>query len=331
MLEGDGEKARASLYLPMLARLHGALTEGGPLPVPAELREQFPATVPASQLAPLARDARKWLARDLLRVWAKHLEGADGMRLLLAATFLDPRFKDAPRQAGEPGPSWASAAELADARAAVKEMALRSAEQFPALVDLWKQAAAHPDSQPLAALAPAAPAQRAQRPARKRRRVAEEGGQPEPAAGQLVVAAAAALPAPPAGRVLRAHASAEDFLFGRPSASAAAPPRAEVAALEAEVEAQLARFHALPPLASLSIGPVAWWKSHAWQFPTLATVAMHLLGMPASTAALERLFSAAGRAVARRRPRLKNPTAAGLIFGHANVRRGHTGASKRAS
>jgi hypothetical protein len=329
MLEGDGEQGRASLYLPMFARLRAALTAGGTLAVPTELREQFPAPIPAGSLGPLARDCRKWLAKDLWRVRAKHLEGTDGHRLLLAVTFLDPRFKDCPRQAGQPGPVWASQDELAMARATVKQRAIEGAEQLPALVARWKRAAEHADNQPLAALSACA-----QRPARKRRRVvAEEPADAAPAPGSAlaVVASAAAAAAPaPARRALRPHTSAEEFLFGEPSsASSSAFPAADVAALETEVEAQLARFHLLPPAADLATTPLARWRTHAWQFPLLAAVAMHLFSLPASTAALERLFSAAGRAVNRRRPTLRSTAGADLIFGHANVRRGHTGASQR--
>jgi hypothetical protein len=325
MLEGDGERGRASLYLPMFARLRAALTAGGNLAVPTELREQFPAHVPAASLGPLARDCRRWLAKDLWRVRARHLEGTDGHRLLLAATFLDPRFKDCPRQAGQPGPAWASQEELATARATVKQRAIEGAEQLPALVARWQRAAAHPDNQPLLALA--APVQR---PARKRRRVVEEPAEAAPAPGSALAIVASASAAAGPTRVLRAHSSAEEFLFGaRSSASCSAFPSADVAALETEVEAQLTRFHLLAPTEDLTTGPLAWWRAHAWQFPLLATVAMHLFSLPASTAALERLFSAAGRAVNRRRATLRPASAANLIFGHANVRRGHTGASKR--
>jgi hypothetical protein len=68
-----------------------------------------------------------------------------------------------------------------------------------------------------------------------------------------------------------------------------------------------------------------WWRQHSGQLPRLALVARHLFALPASTASLERLFSAAGRAVNKRRPRLKDASAAALIYGHANLVRGHVG------
>jgi hypothetical protein len=38
-----------------------------------------------------------------------------------------------------------------------------------------------------------------------------------------------------------------------------------------------------------------WWKTHAHMFPNLSKMARQYLGMPASSAGVERLFSAAGR------------------------------------
>ena len=317
MLEGDGPKARASLYLPIWAGLQAALRDEGNLKAPRELRDLVPEGVPARQLATLAKDCRKWLAKDLQRIRERHLQGTEGLKLLQAATYLDPRFKAGPPEPGSSGPSWASPAELKTARSVVKAMAIRAAEQFPFLVDAHKNAAAHPDRQPLVATP-------AGKRAPKRRRVVEDD---EPAGAGAVVAAAAQAQ-PLAKRLLAERPSAEDLLFPSGSASSAGPEPA-IAALDAEVEAQLKRFAALPPRATVAIDATAWWREHAWQFPHLASVAMHLAGMPASTAALERLFSAAGRAVTKSRPRLHDASAAKLIYGHANVRRGHTGASKR--
>ena len=59
--------------------------------------------------------------------------------------------------------------------------------------------------------------------------------------------------------------------------------------------------------------------------PHLAVVARQVFCVPASSANVERLFSAAGRAITRRRPRLGAPHANSLIYGHANVVRGVRG------
>ena len=69
-----------------------------------------------------------------------------------------------------------------------------------------------------------------------------------------------------------------------------------------------------------------FWQDQASSMPNIAVVAMWVLGIPGSTAALERLFSAAGRGVNSRRPRLLPKLASKLIFGHANVVFGYTGA-----
>ena len=322
LLEGDGAKARGSLYLPAFSRAREALAAQGDLPTPSELREAHPGTLPAAQLCPLARDLRAWLAADLALVQKKHLEGTNGLRLLQAASYLDPRFKDAPRAAGDGGPSWATPADLARARATVKELAVRAAEQFPALVERWREARAHPDNAPLAALAPAA-----KRPRRGRRVVADEPPAPAGDAGAVVAVAAAA--APPRPRVLVARDSADDLMFGRPGRAAPNPAPA-VAALDAEIESQLTRFLALPAEENLSTDPLVWWRARAWQMPHVAAAAMQVFSLPASTAALERLFSAAARAVNKSRPRLAAKSAAGIIYGHANVRRGVQGARAQA-
>ena len=59
--------------------------------------------------------------------------------------------------------------------------------------------------------------------------------------------------------------------------------------------------------------------------PNVALIARWLLSVPPSTASLERLFSAAGRGITRRRPRLQGVRGARLLYGHANVVRGLSG------
>ena len=68
----------------------------------------------------------------------------------------------------------------------------------------------------------------------------------------------------------------------------------------------------------------------AWleKYSHLAPIAMWSLSSPGSTAGSERLFSAAGRAVTPRRPKLERSRAGSLIFGHCNVDRGVEGASQ---
>ena len=321
-LEGEGAKARASLYLPVWERLLQSLADGGPLPPPSELQEAH-APVQPGALLPLARDCRRWLAKDLRRIRDKHLAGATGLRLLLASAYPDPRFKDRPRQPQEPPVAWATPGDLAEARAAVKELAVLATEHFPVLVERWQQAAAHPDNQPLHALAPAQ-----RRPHRHLRRMPQPSVSEQPAGSAgAIVKRAAAQSEPPAKRArhLQPRRSEEEFLFG-PAVAPGAPaaPVAAAQSLDQELESELVRFHGLPPANSL-VDVLDWWRQHSGQLPRLALVARHLFALPASTASLERLFSAAGRAVNKRRPRLKDASAAALIYGHANLVRGHVG------
>lgn len=59
-----------------------------------------------------------------------------------------------------------------------------------------------------------------------------------------------------------------------------------------------------------------WWKKHELQYPLLAKLAKQLLAIPASSAASERCFSAAGRTLEERRTRLKPSTVDSLLFLH---------------
>ena len=65
--------------------------------------------------------------------------------------------------------------------------------------------------------------------------------------------------------------------------------------------------------------PLKWWKEKADLFPFLAPLARDLLGIPGSSAALERSFSHAKRAVNPRRPRLAPRRACQIIFCHENI------------
>jgi hypothetical protein len=51
---------------------------------------------------------------------------------------------------------------------------------------------------------------------------------------------------------------------------------------------------------------LSWWKDHMGTFPRLARVARQYLGIPASSATVERIFSRAGSAMTNKRNRLGN-------------------------
>ena len=99
--------------------------------------------------------------------------------------------------------------------------------------------------------------------------------------------------------------------------------------LDEQVEEELVRYDLCPPNPHLNQSPLDFWKQSAWNMPHVALVAQHVLGIPGSTANVERLFSGAGRLVTRRRPRLQSKRASRMIFGHANVVRGIKGSRVR--
>jgi len=63
---------------------------------------------------------------------------------------------------------------------------------------------------------------------------------------------------------------------------------------------------------------LVWWKEHSHQFPKLATLARQLFAIPASSAASERSFSAAGYTVSERRTALSPDTVDNILFLHSN-------------
>ena len=94
LLEGD-EKSLASLYLPVWTKALETLEQTGNkiLPYPRELREAFGPGVKCKDLCEKAVRMKLFLANDLRKVRKRHLEGTNGEKLLVASTFLDPRFR----------------------------------------------------------------------------------------------------------------------------------------------------------------------------------------------------------------------------------------------
>jgi len=220
--------------------------------------------------------------------------------LLRAASYLDPRFKK-------------HAFVEDEGRKQVKQMAIEQAAGFRELVGDFQRRAADPDEQPMMSLRP---------PPRKRaRRTAAVPAVPGPVTVDSVVCDAASRGG--GQRELARQSSVGFLLFGEPGPATDRSPRAEQ--LEAMVERELAVFASEPPARTRFACPLRWWRDNAWRFSHIAPVAMRLFSLPSATAGLERLFSAAGRAVNKSRPRLRPRRACMIITGHANVVRGITG------
>ena len=64
---------------------------------------------------------------------------------------------------------------------------------------------------------------------------------------------------------------------------------------------------------------LGWWKTQASKLPKLAALARHLLAIPASSAASERVFSAAGCTITARRIALDPATVDSILFVNSNM------------
>ncbi|CAE8621731.1 unnamed protein product [Polarella glacialis] len=80
---------------------------------------------------------------------------------------------------------------------------------------------------------------------------------------------------------------------------------------------QLQKWDSLP--ANPSADPLEFWQSYQFEAPHLALIARAVFAIPGSSAALERAFSHAGRAVNPKRARLSVKRAIDLIFVHENI------------
>ena len=89
---------------------------------------------------------------------------------------------------------------------------------------------------------------------------------------------------------------------------------------ESSVENELKKYHELPQIplkADSDVG--AWWREHAKQFPNVSVMARQFLGCPASSAAVERLFSRVGIAFSAKRKRSDAETLQDIMFANANL------------
>ena len=129
------------------------------------------------------------------------------------------------------------------------------------------------------------------------------------------VAAAAPQPNPPDGpphRKRRKTSTAGFFADSDDSSSDEATPAA--------AEDELAAYLALPQVRLKDVdNPLEWWKQHAEEYPNVAVMARQYSGCPASSAAVERLFSQVGIAWSAKRKRGQAGTIEDIMFARVNL------------
>ena len=101
-----------------------------------------------------------------------------------------------------------------------------------------------------------------------------------------------------------------------------------VPVIDALVEAELILWDSEPTLKRTVLlangdeeiaNPLQWWRLNQTRFPRLAWLAEKYLAIQATSAPSERLFSAAGLTIAKKRASLLPDNAAMLIFLHDNL------------
>ena len=88
----------------------------------------------------------------------------------------------------------------------------------------------------------------------------------------------------------------------------------------AAAQDELAAYLALPQVSMKEVSdPLQWWREHTELYPNVAVMARQYLGCPASSAAVERLFSQVGIAWSAKRKRGQAGTIEDIIFAHMNL------------
>ena len=252
-----------------------------------------------------------FLANDLRKVRKKHLEGTNGEKLLVASTFLDPRFR---------GHSvFKTLQPLKGASEIVADIALKTCQKYPELLERLQKQADDPENIVFARLTD--PQKGRGKGKRKGRSTAAKAKSKSEARLRKEQEPGPVRPK----RKLKEQTSADEWLFGAAGVEKDSEEKVlgGLREVEASIQRELELYQRL--LVTDKGPPLAWWKANGVQLPYLASCALRLFGLPASTASLERLFSSCGRGIARRKPRLQPKNAANIIFGHSNVRFGYYG------
>ena len=136
----------------------------------------------------------------------------------------------------------------------------------------------------------------------------------EPSVPALAPAASASLPVPALAPAASASASLGSFVdFMASVAHLQAPVAAQVSRVKSEAH----RYLELPA-APMNTDPLEWWAANEINFPALSVMARQYLGVPATSASAERLFSLAGRAFDDQRQSMKGEMLEILMWARIN-------------
>ena len=107
-------------------------------------------------------------------------------------------------------------------------------------------------------------------------------------------------------------------MAGMAHLEAEAPAEAPAPTIESEVE----RYLKLPS-APMHTDFLDWWATNENEFPALSVMARQYLGVPATSASAERLFSIAGRAFDDQRQSMKEQMLEMLMWARINREKRH--------
>ena len=103
--------------------------------------------------------------------------------------------------------------------------------------------------------------------------------------------------------------SSLDYLFG--------PENDDAISSSDDASEEVTRFVS-EPVAPRTADPLQWWGKNAARYPKLAVLAVSLLCVPATSTPAERIFSAAGNIITKKRASLLPSNADALIFLNRN-------------
>lgn len=86
-------------------------------------------------------------------------------------------------------------------------------------------------------------------------------------------------------------------------------------------QAEMERYLAEPRAKGKSLDILQWWKEHQMVYPYLARVARKYLAIPASSTPSERVFSACGNLVCKKRARISHEMVDQMIFLNKNMKK----------